>query len=145
MRSPDSSPDPSAQGTHVPRSPHASSPQPLVSSLIPVFGLPGNPVSSLVCFELFVRAAIEKLSGRESPLLARLQRGTLTDDFQHRGDRPTYFPASVQRDENACTVQPVRWRGSADLRGFTAANALAIFPAGDRAWQAGEIVNVMML
>ncbi len=119
----------------------------------PVFGLPGNPIGSLVCFELFVRPAIEKLSGRDCSLPSRAQRGTLTADFQHRGDRPTYFPVIVQQsarepagdDGNAFTVQPVRWAGSADLRGFTAANALAIFPAGDRAWRAEEAIEFVML
>jgi molybdopterin molybdotransferase len=57
-----------------------------------VFGLPGNPVSSLVCFELFVRPAIEKLSGRPPKGLPRLT-AKLTQDHKQRGDRPTYWPA----------------------------------------------------
>jgi molybdopterin molybdotransferase len=60
-----------------------------------VFGLPGNPVSSLVCFELFVRPAIERLSGRE-PLGLPRATAVLTQDHQQRGDRPTYWPAKIK-------------------------------------------------
>ena len=59
-----------------------------------VFGLPGNPVSSLVCFELFVRPAIQKLSGLEPTGLAR-STAVLTKDHQQRGERPTYWPAKA--------------------------------------------------
>jgi molybdopterin molybdotransferase len=110
-----------------------------------VFGVPGNPVSSLVCFELFVRPAIAKLRGSDPDAGLRQLPARLTAEFVHRGDRPTYFPAVVRRVGEALSVEPVRWRGSGDLRGITAANALAIFPAGDRTWQAGEQVDVLLL
>jgi molybdenum cofactor synthesis domain-containing protein len=60
-----------------------------------VFGLPGNPVSGLVCFELFVRPAIEKLSGREPRGLPRVT-AILTQEHKQRGDRPTYWPAQLR-------------------------------------------------
>jgi len=110
-----------------------------------VFGVPGNPVSSLVCFELFVRPAIAKLSGRDPDVGLRQLPARLTAEFVHRGDRPTYFPAVVRREGEAISAEPIRWRGSGDLRGITAANALAIFPAGDRTWKAGEQVDAFLL
>jgi molybdopterin molybdotransferase len=110
-----------------------------------VFGVPGNPVSSLVCFELFVRPAIAELSGRDPAAGLRQLSAGLAGEFVHRGDRPTYFPAVVRRQGEALSVEPVRWRGSGDLRGITAANALAVFPEGDRTWQAGEQVDVLLL
>jgi len=110
-----------------------------------VFGVPGNPVSSLVCFELFVRPAIAKLGGRDPDVGLQQLPARLTAEFVHRGDRPTYFPAVVRREGEALSAEPVRWRGSGDLRGITAANALAIFPAGDRTWQAGEQLDVLLL
>jgi molybdopterin molybdotransferase len=100
-------------------------------------------VSSLVCFELFVRPAIAQLSGRDADGLRQLP-ARLAAEFVHRGDRPTYFPAVVRREGEALSADPVRWRGSGDLRGITSANALAIFPAGDRTWQAGEQVDVLL-
>lgn len=109
-----------------------------------VFGVPGNPVSSLVCFELFVRPAIAQLSGRDPAEGLRQLPARLAAEFAHRGDRPTYFPTVVRREAESLSAEPVRWRGSGDLRGITAANALAIFPAGDRTWQAGEQIDVLL-
>ncbi len=110
-----------------------------------VFGLPGNPVSTFVCFELFVRPAVAKLMGREASAGLRQLPAILASDFVHRGDRPTYFPAIVRREQNELLAEPVRWGGSADLRGLTSANALICFPAGDRSWSAGESVEVLLL
>jgi len=107
-----------------------------------VFGLPGNPVSSLVCFELFVRPAIEKLSGRKSMGLPNAT-ATLTQDHKQRGDRPTYWPA--QYNEASDAVSPLAWQGSGDLRTLTDANCLIHFPAGDRVFAAGDEVSVLLL
>jgi molybdopterin molybdotransferase len=109
-----------------------------------VFGLPGNPVSTLVCFELFVRPALRRLAGRsdwERPAVAAL----LTHDFAHRGERPTYHPARLRREGPAWHAEPLLWRGSADQRALVEADALAIFPAGDRHWRAGEAIDVLPL
>jgi molybdopterin molybdotransferase len=110
-----------------------------------VFGLPGNPVSSLVCFELFIRPAIAKVSGRNPDAGNRRVRARLAGGFAHRGDRPTYYPAFVRRDGDDWSAEPVAWRGSADLCGLTRANALIPFPAGDRAWQDGDVFDVLLL
>jgi molybdopterin molybdotransferase len=110
-----------------------------------VFGVPGNPVSSLVCFELLVRPAIAKLTGRDPSIGLRRLPARLVSEFVHRGDRPTYFPAIVRRQQDAFVAEPVRWRGSADIRGVAEANALAMFPGGDRVWPAGEAIDVLLL
>jgi molybdopterin molybdotransferase len=108
-----------------------------------VFGLPGNPVSSLVCFELFVRFAIDRLSGRESS--SRLRTARLGAPFAHRGDRPTYHPGQLSEDGVKPTALPLAWRGSADLRTLAEANCLICFPAGDREYATGESVTARML
>lgn len=108
-----------------------------------VFGLPGNPVSSLVCFELFVRPAIDRLAGR--PKLARTTRARLTAEFNHRGERATYQPAQLAQETGEPAVTPLRWHGSADLRSLAAANALICFPAGDHTYPIGESVTVLVL
>ena len=59
-----------------------------------VFGLPGNPVSSLVSFVLFVRPALAALSGRPDRE-PRARDARLAAAFAHRGDRSTYFPARL--------------------------------------------------
>jgi molybdopterin molybdotransferase len=112
-----------------------------------VFGLPGNPVSSFVCFELFVKPALAKLAGRDPAKVQRVITATLASGFTHRGDRPTYYPAVVE-DADCSTrpiVSPLRWAGSADLRGLADANALAIFPAGDFTYAAAESVQALLL
>jgi molybdopterin molybdotransferase len=109
-----------------------------------VFGLPGNPVSGLVCFELFVRPAIEKLSGREPKGLPRM-RAALAKEHKQRGERPTYWPAVVSDEGGKQTVMPLPWQGSGDLRTLTDANCLAHFPAGDRKFGVGEEVEVLLL
>jgi molybdopterin molybdotransferase len=108
-----------------------------------VFGLPGNPVSTLVCFELFVRPAIERLSGREPKGLARVA-ATLTQDHQQRGERPTYWPARLDEHANQRQVTPLPWQGSGDLRTLTDANGLAFFSAGERTFRRGETVQVLV-
>ena len=120
-----------------------------------VFGLPGNPVSSLVCFELFVRPAMSRLAGGSGEGLPRVP-AKLAREFVHRGDRPTYHPAVLQNVAAPATslhaspltlpeVTPVTWRGSADLRALAAANSLVLFPAGSQTHAAGEIVEVLLL
>lgn len=113
-----------------------------------VFGLPGNPVSTLVCFELFVRPALAKLAGRNSAGLRKFQ-AKLVAPFEQRGDRPTYYPARVipeAMDSNSLPgVELLDWRGSADLRTLTDADALAYFPAGEQVYAPGEPVTAYSL
>src|SRR5262245_13399519 len=107
----------------------------------PVFGLPGNPVSSMVCCELFVRTALRRLMGLEPPHPVGV-RARMASAFVHRGNRPTYHPAVMEWTDSGASVRTVRWVGSADLSGTVEANAVALFPEGDREHPAGSIVEV---
>jgi molybdopterin molybdotransferase len=107
-----------------------------------VFALPGNPVSSMVCSELFIRPAVAVLAG-ETSLPGTPQPARLAVDHALREDRPTYFPARVEFVAQGWVATPVDWKGSADLRATIDANGLIAFPAGDRDYRAGEIVNVV--
>lgn len=104
-----------------------------------VFGLPGNPVSSLVGFELFVVPAMRRFQGQKvcltPPITARLTQPHLA-----RGDRPTYHPALLEWFPEGPGVTPAPWRGSADLRGTAGANCLIHFPAGDVDYPAGAVL-----
>lgn len=106
-----------------------------------VFGLPGNPVSSLVCFELFVRPALRVLAGQHfSPRATIIAR--LAAPFTHRGDRPTYYPARATVGRDGYTVEPLAWQGSGDLRTLASANALIHFTGGDKTYSTGDVVDV---
>jgi molybdopterin molybdotransferase len=109
-----------------------------------VFGLPGNPVSSLVCFELFVRPAIERLAGRQK-LGQKRTTARLATSHVHRGERPTYHPARLKPGPDGDEVEPLAWHGSADLLGLAEADALVCFPAGDRTHEAGSRLDVYLL
>ncbi len=105
-----------------------------------VFGLPGNPASGLVGFLLFVRPALDALAGRPDPI-PRPTSIPLGAPFRHRGDRPTYHPSRLE----AGRAHPLDWAGSADLRTVAMADGFAVFPAGDRDFEAGEAVGFLPL
>lgn len=108
-----------------------------------VFGLPGNPVSGMVCFELFVRSAIRKLTGRKP---ARPDRRTarLAHSHSHKDDRETYFPAAVTPSDDGLTVSLMNWQGSSDLQSTVDANAMAAFPSVPAEYSAGDQIEVVL-
>jgi molybdopterin molybdotransferase len=108
-----------------------------------VFGLPGNPVSSMVCCELFARTAIRRLMGIE-PAVAAPVRARLTKDHFSGGNRPTYHPARWEATGIEGVVEPVRWVGSADLCATVEANAMVLFPEGERRYLAGTMLDVFL-
>ena len=99
-----------------------------------VFGLPGNPASSLVCFELFVRPAIAILAGlpRDRWHLPR-RRGLLTAAAKAAADRPVYLPCRITRAGARLDVMPLPWTGSSDMVGLAVADGLVALPAGVKA------------
>lgn len=103
-----------------------------------VFGLPGNPVSSLVCCELFVRTAVRRLMGVE-PAVVRPNLAKLEHDYSTRPDRPTYHPARLtQGASGSLAVTLVPWHGSSDLCGTVAANGMAYLSGEARQYRAGD-------
>lgn len=108
-----------------------------------VFGLPGNPVSSFVCFELFVRPAIGRMLGRKN-VLPPIYRGVMTKPLPITPTRGlTYYPCRIEWCEENFTVTPVAWSGSADLRGFAGANGLIVLAKSTRGPELGETVSIM--
>jgi molybdopterin molybdotransferase len=115
-----------------------------------VFGLPGNPASSLVGFLVFVEPAIHVLAGRMSSLRVEVS-ARLAFEFVHRGDNTTYRPArrlkqpSTSESLETGMVEILDWAGSADLLNLARADGFAILEPGDRVFQAGEIVRFLPL
>ena len=119
-----------------------------------VFGLPGNPVSTFVSFQLFVLPALRALAGGAFRPQATV-RASLATAFEHRGQRPTYHPCRVVGEDarhggsstsgGRPVVEPLDWQGSADLATLTRADCLAVLPEGDYRLEAGGEVEVVEL
>jgi molybdopterin molybdotransferase len=106
-----------------------------------VFGLPGNPASTMVTFELFARAAVELLGGqRESTLSMPLAR--LTQDFRHKTGLTRFLPARVSAD--GTQVTPVPWSGSSDVPAITRSNAFLVAESDHEQYKAGDLIQVML-
>jgi molybdopterin molybdotransferase len=109
-----------------------------------IFGLPGNPVSGLVNFLLFVKPALLKLRGCPEPYVPGVLKVKLTQAFTHRSDRPTYYPVRLELVEGEYLATPLAWKGSGDLRTLSAATTLLVLPAGELSYPAGEWVHVLV-
>lgn len=110
----------------------------------PVFGLPGNPVSSLVSFELFARPALRSMMGH--PHIDRTRVQAVADAaFGRRPDGKTHFVRAVATyRDGAFHVAPVAGQGSHQLAAMASANALAVVPDGDGV-AGGDLLTVIPL
>jgi molybdopterin molybdotransferase len=115
-----------------------------------VFGLPGNPVSSFVCFVLFVRPALAALAGRPFTGLPVIT-ARLEHDFDHKGGRAACLPARVTQ---SATIEPgtpnhtvsiLPWQGSADIAALAGANALARLPAERLLLSKGTPLEILLI
>jgi molybdenum cofactor synthesis domain-containing protein len=99
---------------------------------VPVFGLPGNPVSSLVSFELFARPGIRAMAGHPEPYRRRLP-GVAGADMRRRADGKTHFVRVRihSGDDLALVAHPVTGQGSHQLTASAGADALAVLPDGE--------------
>ncbi len=111
----------------------------------PIFGLPGNPVSSMVSFELFARPGIRKMMGHPDPVPTPV-RGVAGADMLRGSDGKTHF-ARVHAKPNADGVFEASFaggQGSHQLSAMAASNALAMLPDGDGA-RIGDPVDLLLL
>lgn len=110
---------------------------------VPMIGLPGNPVSAIVCGILFVRPLIRTMLGL--PAVHRLSRARLATDLGPEGNRQHYLRASLAEGVDLPTIQAFSNQDSANLSILAKADALLVRPAGDPPRAAGEIVNYLPL
>lgn len=108
----------------------------------PFFGLPGNPVSALVTFEVFVRPAILKMGGRRATKM-ELQARVL--EPIHSDGRESYLRAVVEWQAGELVVRITGDQGSAILTSLVRANALLIVPEGVLTVPAGELARVWLM
>jgi molybdopterin molybdotransferase len=104
------------------------------------FGLPGNPSSTMVTFEVLARAALELLAGEENPTLT-MPFARLTRDFRHRAGLTRFLPA-VLTDEGA-EVTPAAWHGSGDVPALTRANAYLVADPDRPEYARGDLIRVL--
>jgi molybdopterin molybdotransferase len=104
------------------------------------FGLPGNPSSTMVTFEIFARAALELLAGQEeTPLHLPLAR--LTRDFRHRTGLTRFLPARLSADGSEVT--PIDWHGSGDIPALARANAYLVADPDRPEYACGELIRTL--
>lgn len=121
--------------------------KPLAFSVLngrPMFGLPGNPVASMVTFEIFVRPAILKMMGHKK-IFRPIIDATIKDDLKKKENRRHFIRASVQSDGDGYVVETTGDQGSHMMTSMTKANGLIIFHENDTAIKAGDKVKVMLL
>ena len=122
--------------------------KPLTFSMLskrPLFGLPGNPVSSFVSFEQFVRPAILKMSGH-TDIFRKTIRATLTEGIKKKDDGRRHFLRSTLTYINGSySVSALSGQGSNMLASLASANSLLIIPESETELKTGQQVEVQVL
>lgn len=109
------------------------------------FGLPGNPVSVSVTFNLFTRTALLAMQNAADPVLKK-ETAALAKNVKGTADREAYLPAQLTtNDDGQIIAFPLKWGGSSDFVAFAMTTALVIVPAGVGTVEAGSLVNVLRL
>ena len=109
------------------------------------FGLPGNPVSVSVTFNLFARTAMLAMQGAADPALPH-DWAVLARNVKGAGERESYLPAELSiSEEGILTATPLKWGGSSDFVGFVRARSLIIVPPDTGVVEAGARVRIVRL
>jgi molybdopterin molybdotransferase len=109
-----------------------------------IFGLPGNPVSAQVTFDLFVRAALLRMQGARAVSRPTVEV-ELVSSARNRSGRQAYQPARVAFEGGRLVARPIRSAGSADVVAHARANALVVLRAERTQAEAGERAPAILL
>ena len=107
------------------------------------FGLPGNPVSTMVTFELFARPMIEALAGMTPQRLIFL-RARLKSEIRTKTGLKRFLPAVLSGEFENAEVELARWQGSGDIATLARANCYVVIPPDRERTDAGEWVSLLM-
>jgi len=107
------------------------------------FGLPGNPVSTMVTFELFARPVLEALAG-SLPQKLQFTRAKLKSRITTKTGLKRFLPALLSGEFEKCEVELVRWQGSGDMASVVRSNCYAVIPADRDLIEAGEWISVIL-
>ena len=108
------------------------------------FGLPGNPVSSMVCFEQFVAPALRRMMGHQR-LFRRTIAARLTHGIKHQPGRTEFVRVTLAKNEGSYAATSTGAQGSGMLLSMARADGLMVVPAGSAGLAAGEQVTVQLL
>jgi molybdopterin molybdotransferase len=130
---------------------HIQPGKPLVFGALPAadgsrlyfFGLPGNPVSTLVTFSLFARLLIAALGGERNYAVPFVS-ATLAEEVHSKPGLTRFLPAMVHHDIVGPTVRTVPWQGSGDLAALARSNAFLVIPPERDSFLAGETMTVLL-
>ncbi len=107
----------------------------------PVFGLPGNPGSSLITFQLFAKPALELLAGAQEVLLPLLS-ARFEAPFRHKGGLTRFLPARLNADGQH--IRHISWQGSSDIPALAKANCFLVADHDRESWAVGDCIRVML-
>lgn len=110
----------------------------------PVFGLPGNPVSSMVSYELFARPGLRAMMGFPEPIRTTVQGVAAEPLVRHRDGKIHYSRVSASYEDGRILVRSVTGQGSHMLTSMARSNALAVLPNGDGCDE-GDVVDILLL
>ena len=108
----------------------------------PVFGLPGNPVSTMVTFELLVTPALDILGGAE-PRPLPLLKAKLRSAVEQRAALTHFLPARIEWSGGEAIVSALPWQGSGDMVTVARGNCFLVVPQNKLKFSAGELVDVL--
>ncbi len=111
---------------------------------VPLFGLPGNPVSSMVSFEQFVRPSILKMMGHQR-LFRKVIKATLEEDVAKKEGMRYFFRAQVRKEGDLYKASTTGEQGSGILKSMVRANGLIVLPENVTGARKGEEVSVQLL
>jgi molybdopterin molybdotransferase len=111
---------------------------------VPLFGLPGNPVSAMVSFEQFVRPSLLKMQGH-TKIFRQTINAICTEDFQKQEGFRHFIRAVVKKEKNKYVVNTTGDQGSGILKSMVAANGLIVMGEKQIKIKKGELVTVQLL
>jgi molybdopterin molybdotransferase len=107
------------------------------------FGLPGNPISTMVTFELFARPLIEARAGQRARKLAFVQ-ARLKSEIRAKTGLKRFLPAQLSGEFEDSKVELIRWQGSGDIGAVARANCFLVIPPDRDRIPAGEWVSLLL-
>ncbi|MBM3761187.1 MAG: molybdopterin molybdotransferase MoeA [Acidobacteria bacterium] len=105
------------------------------------FGLPGNPLSTMVTFRIFAEAALSRLAGIETPDLL-FHTATIQHSYKHKPGLTRFLPGLLSNHGQHVEILP--WQGSGDIPALVRANCFVTVDARKEAWQAGDPIQVLL-